>query len=111
MHTEGRGLKEVTVEQEAEVLPSHARDDGGSEIQKDKRGKREKVGATWRALACGCSKEQHEGASQPLKSESIQIPQKQHLTATPVRACKPTFSYPPPTALELCCAELVLTPR
>lgn len=40
MHTEGRGLKEVTVEQEAEVLPSHARDDGGGEIQKDKRGKR-----------------------------------------------------------------------
>lgn len=42
MHTEGRGLKEVMVEQEAAVLPSHACDDGGGEIQKDRRGKLEK---------------------------------------------------------------------
>lgn len=52
MRTEGRGLKEVMVEQEAALLPSHARDDGGGEIGKDRRGKRKEV---WgRALACGC---------------------------------------------------------
>lgn len=68
MHTERRGLKEVTVEQEAEVLPSHARDDGG-----DKRGKREKVGATWRALACGCSEEEHEGASQNCTTFEVRV--------------------------------------
>lgn len=42
MHTEGRGLKEVMVEQEAAVLPSHVSDDGGGEIQKDRRGKEER---------------------------------------------------------------------
>lgn len=41
MHTEGRGLKEVMAKQEAAVLPSHACDDVGGEIQKDRRGKRE----------------------------------------------------------------------
>lgn len=44
MHTEGRGLKEVMAEQEAVVLLSHACDDGSGEIQKDRRGKRGKVG-------------------------------------------------------------------
>lgn len=74
MHTEGRGLKEVTVEQEAEVLLSHARDDGGGEIQKDKRGEREKeVGATWRALACGCSEEEHEGASRNCTTFEVRV--------------------------------------
>lgn len=64
MHTEGRGLKEVTVEQEAEVLSSHARDDGGGETQKDESGKREMVGATRRANACGCIEKEQKGASQ-----------------------------------------------
>lgn len=83
MHTEGRGLKEVMAEQEAAVLPSHVCDDGGGEIQKDRRGKREKVGATWRALACGClewkNKKDLHRTAQPLKSESIQIPPKNNI--------------------------------
>lgn len=73
MHTEGRGLKEVTEEQEAEVLPSHARDDGGGEIQKDKRVKREKVGATWRALACGCLEEEQGRASQNCPTFEVRV--------------------------------------
>lgn len=40
-------------------------------------------------------KELHRNA-QPLKSESIKIPKKQHLTATPVSAFKPTDVHHPP---------------
>lgn len=73
MHTEGRGLKEVMVEQEAAVLPSHACDDGCGEIKKDRRGKREKVGATWRTNACGCLEEEQEGASQNCTSFEVRV--------------------------------------
>lgn len=45
-------------------------------------------------------KELHRRA-QPLKSESIQIPKKQHLTATPVSAFKPTVSHHPPNSTSI----------
>lgn len=73
MHTEGRGLKEVMVEQEAAVLPSHVCDDGGGEMQKDRRGKREKVGATRRALACGCLEEEQGGSSQNCTTFEVRV--------------------------------------
>lgn len=74
MHTEGRGLKEVMAEQEAELLPSHVcDDDGGGEIQKDRRGKREEVGATWKELVCGCSEEEQEGSSQNCTSFEVRV--------------------------------------
>lgn len=74
---------------------------------------REKAGGIMKGahmwLLRGRSKKALHRIKQPLKSQSIQIPKKQHLTATPVSACNHTVLPHRPIMLLLCCRGPAIT--